>query len=154
MKLISCALLVVPSLALCGPKCQEGDVLKSLPKEKLDQVASLGGEWLQHAIYCDFGTYQVMTSADPKSGAIVVFKAGRPVVSIEQGEGINLFQDYPAKKGVPFLSVQDWDHSGVYRRLDYSLVDTAGNVVGNVQDKAMSGSVTVTKYQQKQPNKP
>jgi hypothetical protein len=95
-----------------------------------------------------------MTSADPKSNAIVVFRAGRPVVSIEPEDGINLFQDYPAKKGVPFLSVHDWDHSGVYRRLDYSLIDAAGNVLGNVQDKSMSGNVTVTKYQPKRPQKP
>jgi hypothetical protein len=154
MKSILCALLLVPSLGFSGPKCQEGNALKGLPKEKLQQAAALGGQWLTHVIYCDFGTFQVMASTDPKSNAIMVFKATRPIVSIEQDSGINLIQDYPAKKGVPYLSVQDWDHSGLFRRLDYSLVDDSGNILGNAQDKIMSGSVVVTKYSLQQPRTP
>ena len=47
---------------------------------------------------------------------------------------------------VPYLTVQDCDHTGTFRRLDYALVDNAGNVVGHARDAAMIGEVAITRY--------
>jgi hypothetical protein len=144
MKLTLFALLAFPLLAMSGPKCEEGDALKGMSVEQRKVALALGADWLKHAMYCDFGTYQVITSADPKSDAIMIIKAGQPFISYEQGFGINLFQDLGANKVAPYVTVQDWDHDGKFERLDYLLVDAAGNVVGNARDKAMTGAVVVT----------
>jgi hypothetical protein len=109
-------------------------------------ILSLGGAWLRHATFCDFGAYQVITANDPESDAILVLRKGKPFVMHEPGFGINLLQDMGARKAVPYLSVQDTDHRGLFRRLDYALVDAAGNVVGNVRDKSMTGEVAITRY--------
>ena len=143
MKALLCTLLVLPAISMSDPKCQVGSALSA---DRRAVAAAIGAEWLKHALYCDYGTYQIMLSTDPKSDAIVLFRGNRPFVSYEHGFGITLIQDYPSKKAVPYLSVQDRDHSGLFRRLDYSLVDSDGNVVANAQDKNMSGQLTVTKY--------
>ena len=146
MRCILLALLFFPCVGTAAPKCEDGDALLKLTSEQKQVVVSLGGDWLKHATFCDFGTYQVMTPSDPKSDIIVVLRAGKPFVLHEPGLGINLFQDIGERKSIPYLSVQDTNSNGLFRRLDYALVDAAGKVVGNVHDKSMTGEVTVTRY--------
>jgi hypothetical protein len=150
MKRAICVLVILPSIVLSAPKCEEGDAAAKFTHEQKQAMTSLGGDWLKHVVFCDFGTYQVMTTSDPKSDVIVVLRHGRLFISHEPGFGINLFQDLGKKQSVPYLSVQDWDHTGIFRRLDYALVDASGNVVGNVQDKAMTGEVSVNRYTSQQ----
>jgi len=142
MKHILYVLLAIPSLCMSAPLCVEGN---ALPPEKRALANAVGAEWLEHALYCNFGAYQVMVSTDPKSDAIMIFRAQRPFVSYDQGTGINLIQDFPTKKAVPYLSVQDWDHTGIFRRLDYLITDEAGNTIDNAQDKNMSGNLVLRK---------
>jgi hypothetical protein len=146
MRRALCIALLLPSVVLSTPKCEEGDLTAKFTTEQKEVMAALGAEWLKHAVFCDFGTYQVLTPSDPKSDVVVVLKKGRPFLAHEPGFGINLFQDFGKQKSVPYLSVQDWDHTGIFRRLDYVLVGNAGNVVGNVRDKAMTGEVSITRY--------
>lgn len=143
MKLVLVALVALPSLALSSPKCSEGDFLKMLPAEQQQVARALGSDWLKNAVYCDFGAYQVITSADPKSDAIMVIRNGKPFVYYEPGFGISLIQDLGTTKAAPYVTVQDWNHDGKFERLDYLLTDADGNIVGSAKDKAMTGVVEV-----------
>ena len=73
-------------------------------------------------------------------------KANQPFIIYQKGFGINLFQEYAKGKYVPYLTVQDWDQSGIFRRLDYPLVDDAGEIIGNVHDESMNGETKITKF--------
>ena len=143
MKSAFLSLVFIPCFCVSAPKCRD---VNGVPPEKRNEAIALEAEWLAHATYCDFGTYQVMLPTDPKIDAIVVFRGHKMFVTYDRGSGINLFQDFPEKKSVLFLSVQDWNRSGIFRRLDYALVDEVGNIIGNARDADMTGSLAITKY--------
>jgi hypothetical protein len=146
MKLAILALIVLPSVALSSPKCEEVDALATLASEQKTEVAlTLGAEW-KHATYCDFGAYKVIAPTDQKSDAIMIIKGGHPFIFYQAGFGINLFQDIGNRKSAPYVTVQDWDYDGKFERLDYLVLDASGNVVGNARDKAMTGVIEVMRY--------
>src|SRR5262245_27845265 len=135
MKSFLLALLAAPAIAIAEPKCATIDVAKTLSAEQTRILQALGGE--SNFTICDFGSYRVIVSDDPKSDSIIVIKNGQPFMSYERGIGINLFQDFGTKESVPYVTVQDYDRDGRFERLDYALVDANGKVTGNAKDKTM-----------------
>lgn len=145
MKIISTFLFLISPLSFANPICEVGNAIPESHK----QIAKLiDMTWMKDAIYCDFGAYQILTPSSGKSNSIAILKNGKLFLNHENGFGINLFQSYAGKDPVPYITIQDWDKNGIYERLDYSLIDKNGNVVGNVQDEAMSGKVKIVKYQE------
>jgi hypothetical protein len=133
-----------PTTRLAGErKCAEGPALP--PGWKKDAIA-LDSEWLDRAVYCDFGTYQLLLPSDPTLDSFHLLKANKPFVSYAKGFGINLIQEYANGKVTPYLTVQDWDESGVFRRLNYGLVDDTGEIIGDVLDERMNGQTKITKF--------
>lgn len=143
VKLFVIPLLLVTSLANATPDCLEGN---AIPPEHIKEVKALGGEWMENAVYCDFGVYQVLVPKDPETGDIALFRNGEIFILQQRGFGINLFQNYGKTKHLPYLSVQDLDGDETYETLDYSIVDNVGKVIGNVKDKGMNGDSIVLKY--------
>ena len=146
MKLFVLAILAIPSLSFAFPNCEEGN---SIPAERKAEVIAIGAGWMSNAIYCDFGTYQILAPKDNSSTEIVMFKNGKLFIMHQKGFGINLFQSYGKSDPIPYVTVQDWDNDGIFERLDYSLVDNNGRVIGHVQDKQMDGNSKTTNYNKK-----
>lgn len=139
--------LLFPISSLALPVCEQGS---AIPAEQKCLAKAVGAGWMGHAVYCDFGTFQVLAPQDDSAEAILVFKNGKMFFLSQKGFGINLFQEYFSQGSAPYLTVQDWDNDGLYERLDYSLSDNNGEVIGMVQDKIMDGNPTVILYKKQE----
>ncbi len=144
MKQIIIILLLLPSLSHAFPHCETGDAL--LPKYKA-QALSINVTWMKDATYCDFGNYQIIIPNDSSIEDIIVLKNGRLFLSKTTSLGINLWQRYGSSKQLPYITVQDWDQNDTYERLDYSIIDKNGNLLGNVHDKMMNGQTKKVFFQ-------
>lgn len=144
MKQIIVLLLLAPALSIAMPNCQEGN---AIPKDNAKLIEAVGADWMKDAVYCDFGVFQVLAPKRSDIDAIALFKNGKLFLQHQKGFGINLFQDYGRANQIPYLTVQDLDGDNTYETLDYSIVNKAGRIIGDVKDKGMDGDSIVLKYE-------
>ena len=143
MKRFVLAIMAVPAICFAFPNCQEGD---AIPVVRKAEAVAIGAGWMKNAVHCDLGRYQIIVPKDEGSTEILILKNGKPFMMHQEGFGINLYQNCGESGAIPYVTVQDRDDDGIFERLDYSLVDKKGNVIGNVRDMAMDGKPKVIRY--------
>src|SRR3989304_725425 len=108
-------------------RCIEGDLTQGYPELAALATALPESSWMKHAQLCHVGRYMVTVPADGTLPTIVVSRDGHPVLWVERGIGVVLFQRVGDSAAVEtILNLQDYSQDGVYDRLSYMTFDASG----------------------------
>ena len=146
MRYVLCALALTSCAALAESSCKNEGDLSSLAKEQRVAFQALFGGLTTSAIVRDFGTYQIITSTDPRTDTILILRRHLPFLTHSPGFGITVFEATADAEPTVLLTVQDRKNEGHFRRLGYALHDANGKPIGAVLDHAMTGSIEVLRF--------
>ena len=134
-------LLVLLALTGCASRrCIEGDLTQGHPELADLTRVFLASSWVKHAQVCQVGRYVVMVPANSPEPTIVLSRDGHPVVWVQRGFGVSLFQRVGHSVALEhILNLQDFNEDGVYDRLSYMTYDASGRPFTEFIDLNLDG---------------
>jgi hypothetical protein len=75
-------LLILPACSVQKEKCELRDISGAKTEQDIKALKLIGNDWMQRALVCRMGEFEIATPADKKgsnSNVLFVFKNGKPV---------------------------------------------------------------------------